>query len=653
MKRLFFIAFLVIASAAIYAQLPDNYASRNRKTVQDSVKKKRILREWTLSSDYSREVPADIDTVFSLSNRFKLADKYSPVNASLGNYGLPFYQISFFDRITDPEKFLYSYYYPLMHLPNNAVFMNTQVPYTEIDWSFAGPKETSEQTFRIRHSQNINRFVNFGLIYDIAYSLGQYTSQRSDDKTFTFYTSYTGEKYKAYFSAGINNLTSYENGGIQPGADLNIANSLDVSTSLATLNKANSVVKNKNILLVQRYTFSAASASAKDTTAKKKSGFFGLSGTLSHIFTIESTGRAYNDQVPASGFYDYVFITLKATSDSLHNTLIKNTVRFDFATDESRKFRLGGGAGIRNELNTFYNEVAIPFPMKGSSFHIHKNSNVLLGKLYNNIGDKFSWNASGEFYLTGYRLGDFNLNGEILKSFIINHSPVTWAINGSMMNRQPSFWYEHWGANNFRWSNNFKKEFRIDVGSSLRYPAKKTELKFNYAVIKNYTDFDTTAHPSQYSGAISVASLALKNELKLWKFHLVSDIIVQKSTNRDILDLPLAAVREAFFFEHLFRFEKTGGKLNTQLGADVIYTTAYHPYSYMPATGRFYRQDKITDGNYPFINLFFNFKVKRTRVFIMFDHVNAKLMGYNYEMVPFYPMNIRMLRYGLSWTFYN
>jgi hypothetical protein len=222
-----------------------------------------------------------------------------------------------------------------------------------------------------------------------------------------------------------------------------------------------------------------------------------------------------------------------------------------------------------------------------------------------------------------------------------------------MINRQPSFWYEHWGGNNFEWDNNFKKEFRIDLGSAFRYPGRKTELKFNYAIIKNYADFDTTAHPSQYSGGLSVAAITLKNELRAWKFHLASVVIIQKSTNSNILDLPLATVREAAFFEHLFRFAKTGGRLNFQLGADVTYNTTYHPYSYMPATGRFYRQDKITAGDYPYVNVFLNFKVKRTRAFIMFDHVNAGLSGAKSDMVPSYPMNIRMLRYGLSWTFYD
>jgi hypothetical protein len=119
---------------------------------QDSVPKPRILRQWNLSSDFTEEKPLPIDTVFSMFHRYRLADRYSPVNATLGSYGLPFYQISFFDRITDPDKFLYSYYYPFMHLPENSLFMNTQTPYTELDWTFGGQKEVAEQTFRVRHS---------------------------------------------------------------------------------------------------------------------------------------------------------------------------------------------------------------------------------------------------------------------------------------------------------------------------------------------------------------------------------------------------------------------------------------------------------------------------------------------------------------------
>jgi hypothetical protein len=658
MIRYLSIILLLSISPGLFAQKQSFVRTGSNSLKPDSVKKPRILKEWTLSADYSEEIPVAIDTVFSLSNRFKIADKYSPVNATLGNYGLPFYQLSFFDRITDPDKFLYSSYYPLMHLPSNALFMNTQVPYTELDWSFAGPRETSEQTFRVRHSQNINRFFNIGLIYDIVYSLGQYNYQRSEDKTFALYSSYIAAKYKLYISVGLNNIKTYENGGILDETQLNQSSTLLIPTRLDEADKANSVLKNRNLLLVQRYTFSSNPVIKNDSTSQKRSGFFGLSGTFSHILVIEGNKRSYSDGYPKSLLYDTVFISNTVTFDSLASRSIKNTIRFDFSTDESRKFRLGGGVGIRNELFRYSQIVPthiLPLADTTSAALAvwNRSTNVLIGRLYNNIGDKFRWLATGELYLTGYRAGDFNINGEIYKSFDWKKGRALWLLTGSMMNRQPSFWYQQWGGNNFEWHKNLNKEFRIDFGSTFRYPARKTELKFNYAIIKNYTDFDTTAYPSQYSGGLSIAAITLKNELRAWKFHLASDIIIQKSTNSNILDLPLATVREAAYFEHLFKFAKTGGRLNFQLGADVTYNTVYHPYSYMPATGRFYRQDKVIAGDYPYVNVFLNFKVKRTRFFIMFDHANYGLSGSKYDMIPTYPMNTRMLRYGLSWTFYD
>jgi hypothetical protein len=626
----------------------------------DTLKKPRILKQWNLSADFSEEVSIPFDTVFSLFNRFKIADRYSPVNASLGNYGLPFYQINFFDRVTDPDKFLYTTYYPYMHVPDKAVFMNTQIPFTEIVWSFAGPKETSEQTFRVRHSQNVNKFLNFGIIYDVIYSLGKYNYQRAEDKNFTLYSSYTGVKYKLYFAAGINNMTSYENGGIQNTDDLGkyIPSKIrDIPVKLGGLDKANSILRNRNLILVQRYTIGGPSIAGTDSLKQKKSGFFGLSGTFSHIFLLETNKRTYSDSYPVSGFYDSIYINKTATFDSLYMRSIENTVRFDFTTDETRKFRLGGGIGLRNEIFRYSQIIPTHQVTIADTAVWNRSNNVLVGKLFNNIGDKFRWLATGELVLTGYRIGDFVLNGEISKSFDWKKGKAKWLLTGSMINKQPSFWFGNWGSNNFEWRNNFNKEFRIDLGSSFAYPARKAEIKFNYAIIKNYTDFDTLALPSQHNGALSVAALTIRKELRAWKFRLDNDLIIQKSSNIEVLDLPLATIRAAGYFEHLFRFKSTGGKLNMQLGVDATYNTLYHPYSYMPATGRFFRQTQVSAGNYPFINVFLNLKIQRTRLFFMFDHLNAGLMGekirYNYLMVPGYPMNIRMFRYGLAWTFYD
>ena len=636
------IALLLLISTGLYAQ--------NADTLQP-----RILKQWNLSQDFTEEINIPFDTVFSLFNRFKLVDRYSAFNTTLGNYGLPFYQLNFFDRITDPDKFLYDYYYPYMHVPDRALFMNTQVPFTELVWSFAGPKETSEQTFRVRHSQNINRFLNFGLIYDIVYSLGKYNYQRAEDKAFTLFSSYTGSKYKLYLSAGLNKMLSYENGGITSKNELNQANTRDVPVRLGGLDKASSYLNNRNLLLVQRFTLNAKNVPQKpDSVPHKQSGFLGLSGTFSHIFLIESNARRYNDAYPMSGFYDtaHILISRTITADSLHSRSIKNTLRFDFTTDESRKFSLGGGIGIRNELFRYSQIIPTHDTTKADTATWNKSNLVLVGRLYNNIGNKFRWAATGELFLSGYRAGDFNLNGEISKSFDWKKGRASWLITGSVANRQPSFWYEQWGSNNFEWHNNLNKEFRADLGSTFSYPARSFVLRVNYAIIDNYTDFGLTALPSQNTGGLSVAAVTLSKGMRAWKFHLDTDVLIQQSSNSEVLNLPLASIRSAGYFEHLFRFKQTGGRLNTQVGFDVNYNTAYKPYNYMPATGRFYRQEIIT-GNYPFINVFLNFKLKRTRIFIMLDHVNAGMMGNNYDMIPLYPMTLRMLRFGLAWTFYN
>ena len=637
MKRSLSILLLVLVTPGLFAQ-------------EKEAPKKKILKQWTLSSDFTEEIALPFDTVFSLCHRYRLADRYSPLNATLGNYGLPFYQINYFDRITDPDKFLYAYYYPLMHQTENALFMNTQVPFTELVWSFGAPRETSEQTFRIRHSQNVNRLLNFGLIYDIIYSLGQYNYQRSEDKMFTFFSSYTGQKYKMYASVGVNNFTAHENGGIINPGELKDLETREVQVNLGGLNNSKSDLKNRNLLLVQRYTVGGGTASA-DSTGKKK-GFLGLSGTLSHILTFDYNKRSYYDAYPQSGFYDTMYIST-VTFDSLYFRNMENTIRFDFTTDESRKFNLGGGVGLRNELRKYSQIVPTHDTTFADTLKWNRTSNVLIGRLFNNIGTKFMWSANGELYLQGYRAGDFSLKGEVLKSFEWKKGNAAWTINGAMTNVQPSFWFDQWGANNFEWHNNLKKEFRIDVGTRFSYPARKAELKFNYAIIDNYTDFGTDGLPSQHGGGLSVAALTISKEVRAWKFHLGSDLLVQQSSNPDILDLPLFSTRSTLYFEHLFKFKSTNGRLNVQLGADAIYHTPYHAYSYMPATGRFYRQDQVTVGNYPFVNVFLNLKLRRARIFVMYDHVTSGLMGYDYNMVPSYPQNFRMLRYGIAWTFYN
>ena len=616
-----------------------------------------IKRQWMLSADYSEEINTPVDTSFSQYHHNRRTDRYSPFNAYLGNYGQPLYQLSFFDRVTDPDKFIYRYLYPFMHTAENALYMNTQTPFTEMIFSYAGPRQKAEQNFRVRHSQNFHKDLNFGLIFDVAYSLGQYTYQRTDNKTFEFNGSYTGEKYKAYFVADINNLTGYQNGGISDATQLPSFDTRDVEVNMGNLNNSKNIFRNRELLLVQKLVLNkpvqvVTDSTGKDITPKK----FRMNGVLSHILLFEKDKASFYDEKPSGGFYDSVFISTRITYDTVAMRVLRNTVRFDFSTDETRKFRLGGGVGIRNDLYRFMQGVDT-FTLKtgtpSDTAVWHRANNVLVGHLFNDIGNKFRWQASGELFLTGYRAGDFDIKGDITKEFSLRKGLASWVINGGVSSLTPSDWYQRWIGNNFRWSNSFGREFRLNAGTSFSYPAWRFLLKFNYGIIDNFTYFGANALPAQHSGALSVASLLVKKEFSAWKFHLANEVLIQETSNKNVVDLPLVTVRSAGFFEHNIHFKLTGGSFPTQLGAEVIYYTAYNGYGWMPSSGVYYQQQSTKTGNYPYLNAFLNVKIKRARVFLMLDHFNSGMSGYEYFMVPGHPMNARCFRYGFAWTFYD
>ncbi|MHC1733092.1 MAG: putative porin [Bacteroidales bacterium] len=605
-------------------------------------------RQWTLSPDFTTEIAVPLDTAFSLFNRYRVADKISDFNAYNGNYGLPQYEINFFDREWNPDRFLYFHCLPFMFTPANTLFINTHVPFTELRWSNGGARSKAEQTFRIRHSQNVNRFINFGLVYDIVYNVGQYTLQRAIDKNFLLHASYNSNPYTAYFSAGINNHESAESGGMVSPDQLSEYAPDGVPFKLNALNNAKSTLQNRYLMIVQRY----APGGRRDTVT----GMLSSSGpiTFSHIGILEWNTRHYLDNYPESSLYDTVMIDDGETADSLRQRTLSNTLRVDFAAGRTERFRIGAGAGVRSELRAFGYIMPGDTLTRPDTLRKSTNSLVLTGKVFNNIGSKFGWSASGDLWFQGYRAGDFIFNGRIYKEFDTGRKGlITWDATGTIASCTPSFWYGTWGSNNFSWQLDLKREFRLMAGSSLLWPDLKMSLKFNYAIVDNFTHFGPDAVPSQHEGGLSLLALTAKKEFVVWKLHLDNTVLLQQSTNTDVLDLPLITARSAFFFDHLFKFKATSGELYFQLGAEAMIHTPYHAMNYMPATGRYYNQAESEIGNYPFINAFLNLKVKRTRFFIMADHVNSGLTGYGYFLVPGYPLNIRMIKYGLAWTFYD
>ncbi|MDX2415051.1 MAG: putative porin [Bacteroidales bacterium] len=646
MRFIAFIFCILFATSLAFAQ-------------RDTTAIKRKTTQYTLSEDYTEVVPLAMDTMLTDFQFKKVLDQRTPFYSNLGNYGLPVLELDFFKRTTDPDRFIYRHYLPYMHSTSNKVFIDTQIPFSEIIFTYGGGRTEGEQSFSVRHSQNVNQYLNFGIDLDIIYSLGQYAYQSTNDRSFTLHTSYLGKKYRMFGAWSLNSFTGLENGGLSDETQIGELDTRDLPTKLGGLSNAESVFKYKDLLLVQSYSLGGAGnkAIADSLDTKKKSS---VEGTFRHILSWENGKKVFSDDYPGNEFYDTTYITGSnnnvSTFDSLYSRVLRNTLRFDFSSGDDKKFQLDIGVGITNELNVFSQIRPTHDTLTFSdTLNWNESSNALIGSLANRIGTSFGWNASGKLYFTGIKAGDMILKGNI-------HTVIgkgKWASEiygrGAFINQGPSFWQNSWGGNHKEWDNDFDKELRINVGGGYRIPGVYLDLSLDYSLISNYIYFNSAALPQQSDASISVLSIRASKLLRFWKFRFNNLFMLQQTSHADIISLPFVTAKSSFYFDHLFYFKITDGRLGFQLGVEGIYNTAYMADNYNPSTGFYYNQNNTETGNYPYLNAFINLKLKRTRIFVAFEHFNYGLkgMGTDYNHVPAYYAPIRMFKYGISWTFYD
>ena len=113
--------------------------------------------------------------------------------------------------------------------------------------------------------------------------------------------------------------------------------------------------------------------------------------------------------------------------------------------------------------------------------------------------------------------------------------------------------------------------------------------------------------------------------------------------------LPDFSSYTSFIYENNF-FKKA---LYGQFGIDVRYCTLYLADAYMPATGQFYLQNEKKIGNYAYVDLFANFRIKTFRFFLKYEHLNAGFSEKGYYTVPHYPMAGGTFKWGIRWQFFD
>lgn len=682
MRKILFLYILILLIAGqtqLYAQDPfasdrdrelygnNGLANPNPGTERDSVQVeykgiKPDLYMWTVDEKLGNITKIPLDTVPHLFQNSNLTDGPDGSYNILGNLGSPRYSRIFFER-PDYSQFLfldpYSFFYVL---PQDFKFTNTKSPYTNLTYYKAGGKQDGEERFKAYFSVNVNKKLAFGFNIDYLYGRGFYANQSTSFFNGSFFGSYISDKYDAHLIFSSNNLKMAENGGIED--DNYILNPLAMSEGRKSYSSKEIPTRlsdtwnhNKDmyIFFTHRYnlgfTRDRKPVNANDTLNLQE--FIPVTSFI-HTVNIQKTKRDFISYKAApQGYYQNTYFSPDSTDDKTKRLSVKNTLGISLREGFSKWAKAGLTAFMTYEHRDYTMIDTLMESGKRLDRSYKENIISVGGELAKREGKFLHYNATGEIWLIGEDAGQFDVRGNMDMNFHLWKDTVQLVARAYVKNTNPAFYFRHFHSNHFWWNNDgLSKEFKTRIEGELSIKRWKTKLRAGVENIKNYTFFNSSGLPQQFSENIQIFSATLNQDFKLGVFHLDNEVTYQKSSNNSVIPLPELSLYHNFYI----RAKLAKKVLTMELGADMRYFTKYLAQNYSPALGQFYLQNAeqaVEIGGYPVINAYLNLHLKRTRFFVMMSHVNQGMGNSNSFLAPHYPINPRILKLGLSWNFYD
>ena len=349
--------------------------------------------------------------------------------------------------------------------------------------------------------------------------------------------------------------------------------------------------------------------------------------------------------------------------DSIYDKTSHYELKNTFGVALLEGFNKLAKAGLRVFATSDLRHFTLPAAEKGVETYNEHNLSIG-GQLVKTQGSLLHYNVTAETWITGEDAGQLKVDFDGDLNFRLFNDTVTLTARGFFHRLNPAFYYRHYHSKHFWWDNaGLDKEIRTRIEGMLTLRRTRTSLRFAMDNIKNYTylaqsykiteDFGRTGNTvnvRQSAGNINLLTLQLKQDFTLGPLNWENLITYQKSSNEEALPVPMINV-----YTNLYLKFKIARVLSVDLGADLRYFTKYKAPDYCPALGQYTVQDNGSDnvetGNYPFVNVYANMHLKHTRFFVMMSHVNAS--DGEYFLTPHYPTNSRVLRFGVSWNFFN
>ncbi len=372
-------------------------------------------------------------------------------------------------------------------------------------------------------------------------------------------------------------------------------------------------------------------------------------GRLCHSFSYQNNKLYYNESKPAVTFYqpfDTLFNKSKSTDTTLirgiRNTLKWNSLGYQKYNDDIPFFIYAG------VTHGFYKVKHYDY-IEGETVSIRDfNQLSVSGGIIVNLFKSTRITGQGELITLGYQIGDFDLRGQWKQFIGTSLNNYGYATFSAEIKRQSANWFEeHYTSNHFRWDNDFKSATYLNF--DLKYSFKDYSIGVKQTSIANLIYFGFDARPAQFDGMFSIREAYLSFYQKLWRFELEGFASLQKSSNEEVVHLPLLHGQLRVGYSQPI-FHKAA-MLHPSL--TIRYFTKYYADAYMPATRTFYLQNDVQIGNFPFIDLALSINVKKADIFVSYSNMFLLTGNYNAFIAPHYPMRDSRIFIGVNWRLFN
>ena len=418
-------------------------------------------------------------------------------------------------------------------------------------------------------------------------------------------------------------------------------------------------------------------ALAKDSTQKWMKEEYVPVTSFIHTVRFDNYRRIYQAYDTPTDFYAQNYFNYgTAANDSIYDATKHWSLKNTFAVALLEGFNKWAKAGLKAFLSYELRHYALPSMItpSGSTVAFYNGDNTwnqhdisVGGQLLKTLGKTFHYDVSAEAWLAGSRAGQFHVDGHAELGFPLLGDTVQLAVTAFFHRSAPSFYMQQYYGKHYWWDNSLDQQIHSRILGEFSLKKTRTKLRVGYDVLKNYTYFGiqndrvksgdnylvqhNDLNVRQSSSPINLLTLQLQQDFCLGIFNWQNVLTFQKSSKAEILPVPTFNA-----YSNLFIRFKIARVLDVDLGVDGRYFTSYYAPEYIPGIGAFGIQEtdasRTKIGNYPHLNAYANFQLQHTRFYVMFTHVNSADGG-KYFYTPHYPLNQRVLQFGISWNFFN